>query len=101
MKLLATSLLCAAMALSTGASFAQDSSKPAGASTDSTMGKEMTSDDCKAHMASMKKDGVMKDSAGNVMNKDGTKRDETMMKNDAKCSEMMNKGGMPADSMKK
>jgi hypothetical protein len=101
MKVLATSLLCAAMAFSTSASFAQDATKSEGMPKDGMMKKEMTTDDCKAHMANMKKDGVMKDGAGNVMNKDGTKRDETMMKHDAMCSDMMKKGSMPADTMKK
>jgi hypothetical protein len=104
MKVLATTLLCTAMAFSTAATFAQTSSTGSAndaTSKDGMMKKDMTTDDCKAHMASMKKDGVMKDSAGNVMNKDGTKRDETMMKQDTMCMDMMNKGSMPADTMKK
>jgi hypothetical protein len=102
MKLLANSLMCAVIALSSTASFAQDAAKPAqGMPKDGMAKKEMTSEECKAHMAAMKKDGSMKDGAGNVMNKDGTKRDEAMAKNDAMCADMMKKNSLPAEPMKK
>lgn len=102
MKLLANSLMCAVIALSATASFAQDAAKPTqGMPKDGMAKKEMTTDDCKAHMAAMKKDGAMKDGAGNVMNKDGTKRDEAMAKHDSMCADMMKKDSMPAAPMKK
>ena len=107
MKLLANSLMCAVIALSATASFAQDAARPTQGMPKDSMPKdgmakkEMTTDDCKAHMAAMKKDGVMKDGAGNVMNKDGTKRDEAMAKHDSMCAIMMKKDSMPAAPMKK
>ena len=101
MKFLATTLLGVALTCSSAAVFAQDGTKTESMPRDGMMKKEMTTDDCKAHMATMKKDGVMKDNAGNVMNKDGSKRDEAMMKSDTMCMEMMNKSTMPSDSTKK
>ena len=96
MKVLVNSLMCAVIAFSATASFAQDAVKPSTTMPkDGMMKKELTTEDCKAHMAAMKKDGAMKDGAANVMNKDGTKRDEAMSKHDTMCTDMMKNQPMP------
>ena len=96
MKVLVNSLMCAVIAFSATASFAQDAVKPSTTMPkDGMMKKELTTEDCKAHMAAMKKDGAMKGGAANVMNKDGTKRDEAMSKHDTMCTDMMKNQPMP------
>lgn len=102
MKLLANTLICSVIAFTATTSFAQeDSKKSETMPKEEMMKKRMATEDCKAHMTSMKRDGVMKDASGNVMNKDGTKRDEAMMKHDTMCVDMMKKDSMPAEPMKK
>jgi len=74
MKTLATALMCVSMALAAGGVAAQDAKKDA-------MGKDnmmkMTMQECKDHMAMAKKEG--------------TKKDDAMMKKDAMCADMMKK----------
>jgi len=76
MKTLATALMCVSMALAAGGVAAQDAKKDA-------MGKDdmmkMTMQECKDHMAMAKKEG--------------TKKDDAMMKKDAMCADMMKKEG--------
>ena len=89
MKTLTNVILSGCLALAAGASMAQDATnKP----MDSD--KPMTMQQCKDHMAMMKKDGV--------------KKDDAMMKKDTMCADMMKKDVDPmkkdstiADPMKK
>jgi len=80
------SLTLATLCLSVAASaaFAQEAKKP-----DAMMDKPMTMQECKDHMANMKKDGV--------------KKDDASMKKDTMCTDMMKKDGTdkPADAPKK
>jgi hypothetical protein len=89
MNRISKTLMCACIALAAGGSFAQDAMKPDGAANkDHMMKKEMTMQDCKDHMAMAKKEGTKKDSAA--------------MKMDAKCADMMKKGGAASEpSMQK
>ena len=80
MKTVAASLMCACMALAAGGVAAQDAMKKA-PMKDDMMSKPMTMQECKDHMAMVKKDG---------------KKDAAMMKKDAMCKDMMDK-----DKMKK
>jgi hypothetical protein len=75
MKLLATVVMSACLALAAGTAAAQDKKD--------AMAKPMTMKECQDHMAMMKKEGM--------------KKDDAMMKKDAACAEMMKK----ADAMKK
>ncbi|MEO7576795.1 MAG: hypothetical protein ABIT83_04210, partial [Massilia sp.] len=75
--------MCACIALSAGASFAQDAMKK----NDAMAKKDMTMQDCKDHMAMAKKDGM--------------KKDDAMMKKDTSCAEMMKKDSMAHEPMKK
>lgn len=90
MNTLSKTLMCACIALSAGASFAQDAMKK----NDGMAHKEMTMQECKDHMAMAKKDGMKKDDA--MMKKDTMCHD--MMKKDGA---MMKKDGMAPDPMKK
>ena len=103
MKFSPNRLICAAIVMSASAAFAQDAvKKPDTMPKDGMMKKDMTTEDCKAHMAMMKKDGMTKNMAPNdAMSKDGSKRDEAMAKQHAMCADMMSKDGMPAETMKK
>ena len=85
MKTFVTALMCGWMALAAGGAVAQDTAKK-----DSSMAKDgmttktMTMQECKDHMA--------------MSTKDGTKKDDAMMKKDTMCAEMMkNDGGMKKD----
>ena len=77
MNTLSKTLMCACIALSVGASVAQDATKK----TDGMAKKDMTMQDCKDHMAMAKKDGM--------------KKDDAMMKKDTMCHDMMKKDGAP------
>ena len=85
MKTLCTALISACLALAAGAAGAAahtDKEKAAMAK------KEMTMQECKDHMAMAKKDG--------------TKKDDAMMKKDTMCAEMMKKdAAAKPDPMKK
>jgi hypothetical protein len=95
MNTLSKTLMCACIALSASASFAQDAMKKNDAMPKDGMAKkEMTMQDCKDHMAMAKKDGMKKDDA--MMKKDTMCAD--MMKKDGA---MMKKDGMAPDPMKK
>ena len=87
MKMIATALMCACMAMAAGGASAQDAMKKA----DPMAKKDMTMQDCKDHMAMAKKDGM--------------KKDDAMMKKDTMCADMMKKDGMkkdmPGEPMKK
>ena len=77
MKTLATALMCVGMALAAGGAAAQDAKKDAMAKDN----MKMTMQECKDHMAMAKKEGTTKDDA--------------MMKKDAMCADMMKKDSMP------
>ena len=87
MKIVTTVILTSCLAIAAGSALAQDAKKP----MDSD--KPMTMQQCKDHMAMMKKDGV--------------KKDDAMMKMDTMCTDMMKKDGdmmkkdMPAEPAKK
>ena len=93
MKMIATALMCACMAMAAGGASAQDAMKKADpmAGKEEMMKKDMTLQDCKDHMAMAKKDGM--------------KKDDAMMKKDTMCADMMKKDGMkkdmPGEPMKK
>ncbi len=76
MKTVAASLMCACMALAAGGVAAQDAMKKA-PMKDDMMSKPMTMQECKDHMA--------------MATKEGTKKDDAMMKKDAMCADMMKK----------
>jgi hypothetical protein len=80
MKTIATALMCACLALAAGAASTQDNTKRDGAAEDGVMKKDWTIKDCKDHMAMSKKDG--------------TKKDDAMMKMEGKCADMMKDGKM-------
>ena len=62
MKLLANTLICSVIAFTATTSFAQEGSKKSETMPkEEMMKKRMATEDCKAHMTSMKRDGVMKD----------------------------------------
>ena len=93
MKNFSTTLICACIALAAGTASAQDATKkPDTMPQTGMMKKDMTMQECKDHMAMMKKDG---------MNKDAPKKDDAMMKHDAMCAEMMKKDGMTGEPAKK
>jgi hypothetical protein len=92
MKNFNTSLICACIALAAGSVSAQDATKNDTMPKDGMMKKDMTMQECKDHMAMMKKDG---------MKKDAPKKDDAMMKQEARCMDMMKKGEMPSEPMKK
>ena len=69
-------------ALAAGGAFAQDGMK-----MDGMAKKEMTMQECKDHMAMVKKGGM--------------KKDDAMMKMDSMCSDMMKKGHAASAPMKK
>lgn len=93
MKSLNRSLICACIAVAAGSISAQDTmKKPDTMTKDGMASKDMTMQQCKDHMAMMKK---------NTMNKDVPKRDDAMMKHDAMCADMMKKDGSAATPMKK
>ncbi|OUL99323.1 hypothetical protein [Variovorax sp. JS1663] len=73
MKTVVSGLLCATIALATGMAFAQDTKKPEARTKDRAQ-SQMTTQECKEHMA-MSKKGEMK-------------MDDAMMK---MCSDMMKK----------
>ena len=79
MTKLTTAVLTAGLMLAAGGTFAQDAMKKG----DAMMNKDMTMQQCKDHMAMMKKDGM--------------KKDDAMMKKDHMCDDMMKKGGMMKD----
>ena len=80
MKTIATSLMCACMALAAGGAAAVDDMKKGDSMAKDGMTKDMTMQQCKDHMA---------------MSKDAAKKDDAMMmKKDAKCADMMKKDGM-------
>ncbi len=92
MKALAATLICAAMALGAGSASAADDAmtkKPDGMAKDNMMkdgmGKPMTLQECKDHMAMSKKDGM--------------KKDDAMMKKDTMCDDMMKKDGAMSPGM--
>ena len=72
MKTLSTAVMCACLTLAAGAA-AQDAKKDAMAKDN----MKMTMQECKDHMAMAKKEG--------------TKKDDAMMKKDAMCADMMKK----------
>jgi len=78
MKTLSTAVMCACLTLAAGGATAQDAKKDAMAK-DGMM--KMTMQECKDHMAMAKKEGTTKDDA--------------MMKKDAMCADMMKKDSMP------
>ena len=93
MKIFASTLICACMALSSAGASAQDATKKNDAMPkDGMMKKHMTMQQCKDHMAMMKKDG---------MKKDAPKKDDAMMKQEAMCTDMMKKDAMPSEAVKK
>jgi hypothetical protein len=73
MKTFATALTCACLLMGGGLASAQDK-KP-----DAATNHQMTAQECREHMA--------------VAKKDGTPRDDSMMKKDAQCADMMKKEG--------
>ncbi len=81
MNKLSTTLMFACMAMSVGTASAADAMKH----DDPMMKKEMTMQECKDHMAMMKKDG--------------TKKDDAMMKKETMCNDMMAKD--PSSSTRK
>ena len=86
MNTLSKTLMCACIALSAGASVAQDAMKKNDAMAKDGMGKmEMTMQGCKDHMAMAKKDGM--------------KKDDAMMKKDTMCADMMKKENMMKPGM--
>ena len=80
MKTLATTLICACMALAAGGAASQDMKKQDSMAKDGMMAKPMTMQECKDHMA--------------MSNKAGVKKDDAMMKKDTMCTDMMKKDGM-------
>ena len=89
MKTLATALMCACIVLAAGGAAGQDATKKDDATTKDSMTKSMTMQECKDHMAMAKKEG--------------TKKDDAMMKKDTMCADMMKKDSMKKDdaTMKK
>jgi hypothetical protein len=80
--------MCACIALSAGATFAQDAmKKDEPMAKAGMMKKDMTMQECKDHMVMSKKDGM--------------KKDDAMIKKDTMCADMMKKDGMKKDGMKK
>ena len=80
MKLVTTVLMSACLAVAAGSAAAQDKKD--------AMAKPMTMQECKDHMAMMKKDGM--------------KKDDAMMKKDTMCADMMKKDeAMKKDAMTK
>jgi hypothetical protein len=93
MKSLTSNLICACIAMSAVGAFAQDTTKKNDTMPkDGVVKKDMTMQECKDHMAMMKKDGTKKDEPN---------KDDAMMKQEAMCADMMKKDGMPAEPMKK
>jgi pentapeptide MXKDX repeat protein len=82
-------LMCACIALSAGAAFAQDAmKKDQPMAKDGMIKKDMTMQECKDHMAVAKKDGM--------------KKDDAMMKKDTMCADIMKKDDMKKEEpMKK
>lgn len=81
MKTLAATLMCACLTFVAGSALAAShAEKKPDAMAKDGMDKPMTLQDCKDHMAMAKKDG--------------TKKDDAMMKKDAICADMMKKDGM-------
>jgi hypothetical protein len=86
MDTFSTAVAAACLALCASGAWAQDPMKKGDAmAKDGMMKKEMTSQECKDHMAMRKKEGV--------------KKDDAMMKKDAECAAMMKKDGMAKDDM--
>ena len=80
MNTFSKTLMCACIALSAGASVAQDATKKNDAmAKDGMAHKEMTMQECKDHMA--------------MANKDNMKKDDAMMKKHTMCTDMMKKDG--------
>ncbi len=93
MNSFSTTLICACFALAAGTAAAQDTTKkPDTLPQTGMMKKDMTMQECKDHMAMMKKD---------EMNKDAPKKDDAAMKQHAMCSDMMKKDGMTGEPAKK
>jgi pentapeptide MXKDX repeat protein len=87
MKTFTTTLICACFALAAGAASAQDAVKKADGMPKDGMKKEMSLQDCKDQMAMAKKDGM--------------KKDDAMMKQEAICADLMKKEGATGEPMKK
>jgi hypothetical protein len=89
MKSFSTTLICAGFALAAAGAFAQDATKKNETMPKDGMSKDMTMQECRDHMAMVKKDGA------------AMKKDEAMMKQEAKCVDMMKKDSTAAEPMKK
>ena len=87
MKTIATALMCACVALAMGGAAAQDAGKKDDPMAKDAKMKSMTMQECKDHMA--------------MSTKEGTKKDDAMMKKDTMCADMMKKDGTSGESMKK
>jgi hypothetical protein len=80
MNTFSNSFLAASLVIASTTAFAADDMKKDGMAKDGKMGKAMSMQQCKDHMA--------------MSNKAGMKKDDAMMKKDAMCSDMMKKDGM-------
>ena len=85
MKTLTTMILSSCMALAAGSALAEDAMKK-DQPMDSSKPATMTMKDCKAHMA--------------MAAKEGTVKDEAMMKKDTMCADMMKKDSGAMDKSK-
>ena len=91
MNRLSIALLGTCFSLAAGTAAAQDATKKPDTMPQTGM-TTMTLQQCKDHMAMMKKD---------EMNKDAPKKDEAAMKQHAMCADMMKKDGMTGEPAKK